>query len=274
MSMEFTLLGTGSSGGVPRIGNDWGECDPDNPRNRRRRCAMLVRRQVGSTADAADATTLLIDAGPDLREQLLFAGVTHLDSVLLTHPHADHIFGFDDLRQLWVRHGERVDVFFDQATKDRLFQAFAYCFEQPPGSSYPPFCNEHRAISGQVFEVEGPGGIIPVLPLQVEHGDICALGVRIGDVAYVPDVKTVDIESSRQQLENLDVLIIDALRRRQHPTHMNVEEALDFIKAFKPGRAILTNMHGDLDYETLRRELPDNIEPGYDGMLINASSPA
>lgn len=267
--IRLTLLGTGSSGGVPRIGNSWGHCDPDNPKNRRRRCACLIQGS-GSIAeiDLQATTTVLVDTGPDLREQLLSANVQDLDGVLLTHAHADHIAGIDDLRQLWVRHRRRMDVHMDKLTAERMLQAFAYCFEQPPGSSYPPFCNAHRMLANQIVRISGAGGDLDLLPLQVEHGDIHALGIRVGGIAYVPDVKTVNISDSRDKLQGLEVLILDALRRSPHPTHMNVEEALEFIKAMKPQRAVLTNMHGDLDYEQLKAELPDSVEPGFDGMVI------
>ena len=259
---------------MPRIGNSWGNCDPGNPKNRRRRCACLI--QGLSPADGSDnyaaevATNVLVDTGPDLREQLLSANVQDLDGVLLTHAHADHIAGIDDLRQLWVKHRRRMDVYMDELTAERMLHAFAYCFEQLPGSSYPPFCNAHRMLANETVKIDGAGGNLDLLPIQVEHGDIHALGIRVGSIAYVPDVKTVNIDESRNQLQGLEVLVLDALRRDLHPTHMNVEEALAFISAVKPQRAVLTNMHGDLDYEQLKAELPDSVEPGFDGMVIES----
>ena len=260
----FTLLGTGSSGGVPRVGNAWGDCDPANPRNRRRRCALLVER----TAPDGARTSVLIDAGADLREQLLAADVRSLDAVLLTHPHADHIFGLDDLRQLALQLGRGIEVHMDENTSETVLRSFGYCFAQAPGSSYPPFCHERRIEHAEPVTVDGPGGKLVFEPVVVEHGDIHALGFRVGDVAYLPDAKRVTDPRSLERLAGLDVLIVDALRRRRHPSHMHLDETLGFVERFGPRRAVLTNMHSDLDYETLVAELPDGVEPGFDGMRI------
>lgn len=260
---RFTLLGTGSSGGVPRIGNDWGACDPDNPKNRRQRCAMLAEK-TGSRG----TTAVLIDTGPDMRAQLLQANVQHLDAVLMTHSHADHIVGMDDLRQLAIKHRERVNVYMDESTSERVMPAFGYCYQQAEGSSYPAICNEHRIVAGTPVVIDGAGGNLAFTPFEVSHGDICALGFRAGNFAYLPDVKTVDLPQSLELLQGLEVLVLDALRYTSHPTHMNVEEALAFIALVKPQRAVLTNMHNALDYDTLKAELPTGVEPAYDGMVI------
>ena len=261
---RLTLLGTGSSGGVPRIGNDWGACDPHHPKNRRRRCAMLAEM----TGDAGK-TSVLVDTGPDMREQLLQANVQHLDAVLMTHSHADHIVGMDDLRQLSIKHRSRVNVYMDEPTSARVMPAFGYCYEQAEGSSYPAICNEIRMHASQPVTINGAGGEMTFTPFEVSHGDICALGFRINNAAYLPDVKTVELSESLALLEGLDVLVLDALRYTPHPTHMNVDEALAFIAQVKPARAILTNMHNAIDYETLKAELPEGIEPAFDGMTIS-----
>ncbi len=261
---QFTLLGTGSSGGVPRIGNNWGACDPQNPRNRRRRCSMLVE-QISNEGK----TSVLIDTGPDMREQLLSAEVTYLDAVLLTHEHADHIFGLDDLRQLAIAHKEKVNVYIDDSTSSYIMQAFGYCFTQSDGSSYPAICEEHRINAGKSVSINGAGGTITALPFVVNHGDITALGFRINNLVYMPDVKTVTDSNSIAALNDVDTLIIDALRYTPHPTHMNVEESLNFIDKIKPKRAILTNMHVDIDYESINAQLPANVEAAYDGMTIS-----
>ncbi len=261
--LRFRLLGTGSSGGVPRIGNDWGACDPDDPRNRRRRCALLITRE------GPDGTTsVLVDAGCDMREQLIDARVERLDGVVITHAHADHIFGLDDLRQLKIRMRECVNVYMDSATSERVKLAFDYCFEQPAGSSYPPICIEHQIEADVPFVVDGAGGPIEIQPIQVEHGDIHALGIRVAGFAYVPDIKTVERPSSRAALANLDLLVLDALRYIPHPSHLNVEESLAMIESLTPKRAVLTNMHTDLDYATLSRELPERVSVGYDGLSL------
>jgi len=215
-----------------------------------------------------EVTRVLIDCGPDMREQLLSAQVSHLDAAVLTHSHADHIFGLDDLRQLWVRHAKPVDVYFDQPTRKIVFQAFSYCFERAPGSSYPPFCIDHTLTANLPFSVEGRGGVLELTPILVEHGDIDAFAIRVGNAVYMPDVKTVKRPDSMELLSNIELLIVDALRYKSHPTHMNVDEALNFVQQIAPDRAILTNMHGDLDYETLVSELPSGITPAYDGLSV------
>lgn len=213
-------------------------------------------------------TKVLVDCGPDMRAQLLDASVAHLDAVVVTHSHADHILGIDDLRQLWIRHRQKVDVYLDQATLERISSGFGYCFEQAPDSSYPAFCNARLIEAGRAFSVDGAGGAVQLTPIQVEHGDIHALGVRINNAVYMPDVKTVQLTASQALLSNLDLLIVDALRYKSHPTHLSVDEALAFIKSFTPARAVLTNMHGDLDFATLVDILPQGVEPAYDGMTL------
>ena len=259
---RFTILGCGSSPGVPRIGGDWGACDPANPKNRRLRCSLLAQR-VGQNG----ATNVLIDTSPDLRQQALAAGIGSLDGVLFTHPHADHIHGIDDLRGFVMNMRRRVDLFADEATMARLWEAFRYCFETPPGSEYPPLANAHAIAAGAPVKIVGQGGPLTALPISQIHGRIRSLAFRIGGLAYSPDVSDFDDEAEFR-LRDLDVWIVDALRPTPHPSHLSVSQALDWIARFRPKRAILTHMHVDLDYETLRRELPPNVEPAYDGMTI------
>jgi phosphoribosyl 1,2-cyclic phosphate phosphodiesterase len=262
MSLAVTILGCGSSGGVPRVGQGWGACDPNNPKNRRRRCSLLVEKAAGG-----GRTTLLVDTSPDLREQLLDAGVGHLDGVVFTHEHADHTHGIDDLRPLAIQQRRRVDVYADARTSAFLHRRFGYCFKTPPGSEYPPILEEHRVEAGRALTIEGAGGAIELLPFDVAHGSVTALGLRFGGLAYTPDISGVP-EASMAALRDLDVWIVDALRTRPHPSHFTVEEALAWIARLRPRRAILTNLHTDLDYETLRRSLPPHVEPAYDGMRV------
>lgn len=262
MSVTFTILGCGSSAGVPRLASGWGACDPKNPKNRRRRCSMLVERTGGE-----GQTRVLVDTSPDLREQLLEADVDWIDGVLITHEHADHTHGIDDLRPLVVHHRRRIDVYLDDVTASALRLKFGYCFETPPGSSYPPILNARPMQVGKPVTVEGAGGAITALPFLQDHGDISSLGMRFGDLAYSSDVKDLP-DDSVEALRGLHVWIIDALRYTPHPTHFSVSDALAWIERLRPERAILTNLHSDLDYEKLRRELPAHVEPAYDGMRI------
>ncbi|MEJ2374771.1 MAG: MBL fold metallo-hydrolase [Pseudolabrys sp.] len=261
MSLTFTILGCGSSMGVPRVALGWGDCDPNNPKNRRRRCSMLVER----TNPQGQRTRVLIDCSPDLRAQMLDAEVDWLDGVLITHEHADHTHGIDDLRPLFVRKRQRVNVYMDEPTSRALHARFGYCFMTPPGSEYPPIAREHRLIPGRRVTIEGQGGSVDALPVLQNHGDIPSLGFRIGNVAYSADIKGLPDESI-PAMAGLDVWVVDALRKAPHPSHLNLQEALAWIEHIKPRRAILTNLHSDMDYATLRATLPENVEPAYDGM--------
>ena len=265
MSLTVTILGCGSSGGVPRVGNDWGACDATNPKNRRRRCSILLERM------AEDKSTIaLVDTSPDLREQLLDANVRQLDGILMTHSHADHVHGIDDVRPLVIKMKRRIEIFMDEETSVAVRERFRYIFETPPGSQYPPLLDERRLVHGQACSIAGPAGAIEALPFRLDHGDIDALGFRFGDTAYTPDLRAVPPESL-DYLAGLDLWIIDALRYTSHPTHLTVEEALGLIRKMKPRRAVLTNLHTDLDFERLRRELPANVEPAYDGLRLTIS---
>ena len=256
----FRILGCGSSGGVPRIGGHWGDCDPMNRRNRRSRCSLLVR-----LVDGDATTTALVDSSPDLRQQLLDAGVGELDGVVYTHAHADHVNGLDDLRAAFLNRGERVSVWADGPTRKELLARFSYAFVQPEGSSYPPIL-DLRELEGPL-SISGAAGEITFEPIPVEHGSIICNGFRIGRLAYVPDVSGIPPESW-DRLCNLDCWILDALRRTPHPSHIHLSKSLEWIGRAKPRRAILTNMHIDLDYDTLIKETPANVEPAYDGLTI------
>ena len=262
MTLRFTILGCGSSGGVPRPALGWGVCDPSNPKNRRRRTSLLVERR-----GAAGVTRVLVDTSPDLREQLLDAEVERLDAVLYTHEHADHTHGIDDLRGLFIRHRQPVDVYMDENTSKTMHDRFGYCFRSPPGSEYPPIVAEHRIAPGRQVVVGGAGGTITVLPVLQDHGDIPSLGFRFGALAYSCDLSRLP-EPSVAALAGIAVWIVDALRYRPHPSHFSVDDALGWIERIKPGRAILTNLHADLDYEELRARLPSNVEPAFDGLTI------
>lgn len=265
--IRATILGCGSSPGVPRIGNDWGACDPKEPKNRRTRCSLLIERFGASDAP----TTVLVDTGPDIRTQLLAANVSHLDAVLYTHAHADHLHGIDDLRAFWLASKKLIDIYADIPTYARLEEAFAYCFRSPDGSFYPPILKHHSISAGDPISITGAGGAVDIMPFSQIHGDIQSLGFRFGGLAYSCDISDLP-EESATRLGGLDVWIVDALRYRPHPSHFNVDQTLAWIDRIKPRRAILTHMHTALDYRTLRNSLPHHVEPAYDGMQIELAA--
>ena len=260
-----TILGCASSGGVPRIGNVWGVCDPNEPRNRRRRCALLIE---GWSAEDAGPTRVLIDTGPDIREQLLDAQVDRVDAVLYTHAHADHIHGIDDLRVLALHNRKRVDVYFTPETGDRLKEAFGYCFATPPGSDYPPILNAHEIAAGDRLVVDGPGGSIEVLAFEQEHGNITSLGFRVADFAYSVDLSGFPDESL-PAMTGLWMWVLDALRPTPHPSHLSLPESLEWIERMTPRQVVLSDLHIDLDYRQLEAETPAHVTPAFDGMRID-----
>lgn len=263
-----TILGCGSSGGVPRIGNVWGDCDPSEPRNRRLRCSLLLE---GFSEGSASPTRIVIDTGCDLREQLLAAQVDRVDAVLYTHSHADHAHGIDDLRVLALHNRRRVDVYFDAETGARLREAFGYCFVSPPGSDYPPILNAHEIAAGAVLTVDGPGGTIAVTVFEQTHGNITSLGYRVANFAYCCDLSGFPA-ASLPAISGLDLWVIDALRPTPHPSHLSLPETLDWIARFAPKQAVLTNMHIDLDYARTEAETPETVTPAFDGMRIDVLS--
>ena len=263
MTHAVTILGCGSSGGVPRVGQGWGACDPANPRNRRRRCSICVDR-IG---DDGARTRVLVDTSPDLREQLLELGVEGLDAILMTHSHADHTNGIDDVRPLVIKARHRITMHMDEATSAVVRRAFAYIFETPPGSLYPPLLEEVRIQDGVTIHVTGPGGAIEAMPFKVHHGEIDALGYRFGAFAYTPDLNAIP-EASIRYLEGLDLWIVDALRYTRHPSHFSLDETLEWIARLTPRRAVLTNLHTDMDIEALAARLPAGVVPAYDGMTL------
>lgn len=248
--MRITILGCGTSGGVPRIGNVWGVCDPDEPKNRRRRVSIMVEE---------GDTRLIVDTSPDLREQLLAAEVDRLDAVLYTHDHADHTHGIDDLRGIYHCMRQKVDIHANAETLAVLRARFGYIFE--PKTGYPAVADAH--------EITGPFSVgkIPVIPIRQIHGSIESLGFRFGSMAYSTDLNALP-EESKAKLKGLDLWIVDALRLEPHPTHPHLEMTLGWIEELKPRRALLTHMTWNMDYATLKSSLPAGVEPAYDGMVI------
>lgn len=260
----FTILGCGSSPGVPRINGDWGACDPSNPKNRRSRAALLIEQ----TGDDGGTTTVIIDTGPDFREQMIAAKVKNIDAVFYSHPHADHIHGIDDLRGYVQYTGKRMPIWAYAPTMERIREGFRYCLETPEGSNYPPIV-EPRIIDPSLAPVmiTGAGGTIVLQPVLQHHGSIMSMGFRIGEFAYCSDVSDFPDETIGK-LTGLDMLVIDTLQYKFHPSHLSLEQSLGWIERFAPKRAVLTHMHTPLDYETVMCETPEHIEPAYDGMRL------
>ena len=262
MTFKLKFLGTGSSGGVPRIGHHWGHADRTNPKNRRRRCAVVIER-IGPKG----TTTVLVDTPPDLREQCLQYDVLRVDGVLYTHDHADHTHGIDDLRAFAINERRRIDVYMDDLTWDGLSVRFRYCFEQKAGSAYLPILNRHRIAAGEPVTIDGDGGPITAIPILQDHGEMPSLGFRFGKLVYSPDIVGYP-DASAALFQDLDIWIVDALRVTPHPSHWSLKQAVAQIALFQPKAALLTHMHGDLDYEEMCRKLPDHIRPAYDGLQI------
>lgn len=257
--MRVTILGCGTSSGVPRLGGpdgrgDWGDCDPQNPRNRRRRVSILVEH---------DGTKLLVDMGPDLREQLLGASVAYLNAAFITHDHADHAHGIDDLRQIFHAMRRPVDVYASGATLAVITRRFDYVFQGARG--YPASCSAHELRGPVTF------GDITVTPFPQLHGGIESTGLRFDvgskSLAYSTDVKAFD-ERADGALAKLDLWIVDCLRWVPHPTHSHVEATLEWIENYQPRRALLTHMDQSMDYEALCEELPEHVRPAHDGLTI------
>jgi len=255
--MRLTFLGTGTSFGVPQIGCACAVCRSADPRDKRTRSGAAVQ---------ANGATILIDTPPELRLQLTSAGIDRVDAVLFTHDHADHLHGIDDVRSFVYKNQHRMPVWGDPITMQRVLEGFGYCFETPEGSSYPPICRSKIiADLDAVFEVEGPGGSVPLLPLWQQHGETHSLGFRIGDIAYCTDVSDFP-EASVAKLADLDILIIDSLQYKHHPSHLSLEQALGWIEKIAPKRAILTHMHTPLDYDVVMAQTPDHVAPAFDQM--------
>ncbi|MEL7486753.1 MAG: MBL fold metallo-hydrolase [Pseudomonadota bacterium] len=273
-NLRVVVLGCGSSGGVPRFGGDdgagdWGACDPQEPKNRRTRCSILAQRRHPKHGFRHDRTTnLLIDTSPDMRAQLLAARCSRLDAVAYTHDHADQSHGIDDLRVFAIAQRRRIPVYVDLETTGYLLSRFDYCFEQKRGSPYPAILKRlDMPKCGVSEEVSGPAGKLTMTPFLQHHGAIDSLGFRIGDIAYSSDVVGLP-EESFDILDGVGTWIVDALQHKPHATHAHLDLALKWIERVKPKRAILTNMHVHMDYQTLKRTLPQGVEPAYDGMAV------
>jgi phosphoribosyl 1,2-cyclic phosphate phosphodiesterase len=252
--VRLRILGCGTSSGVPRIGGEWGDCDPTEPKNRRRRVSILVDHEGSS---------ILVDTSPDMREQLIDAGVTELSAVIWTHDHADHCHGIDDLRQIYHLKGAPIPGYARQETLTTLRDRFGYVFQGRGG--YPAVAEARLLPDGIAV------GSIEVRTVDQPHGRILSTGLRFDvdgkSIGYSTDFSELTDDMARL-FEGVDVWVVDALRRRPHPTHPHLDQSLEWIRALRPGRAILTHMDNSMDYQSLCNELPDGVEPGFDGLEV------
>jgi phosphoribosyl 1,2-cyclic phosphate phosphodiesterase len=253
--LRVRLLGTGPSQGVPELGGAWGACDPDEPRNQRTRSAALI--------EAADGTRVLVDAGPDIRAQLLAAGVDRLDGLLITHAHADHIAGLDEMRAINRRMGRALPVYATATTLAELRTRFEYCFQPPTRGFYRPALDAREVAAGQLLRL----GPLEVELLDQDHRVMRSLGLRVGRFAYTTDVVSFP-PASLARLHGLSVWVVGCFQIAPHPVHANVDQVLAWREALRPARTVLTHMSSALDFATLRATLPHGVEPGFDGMEL------
>ncbi|WP_412546030.1 MBL fold metallo-hydrolase [Maricaulis sp. MIT060901] len=273
---RLTLLGTGSSGGVPRANGDWGDCDPANPRNRRRRCSALLERakSVEDLDAGEDVTRIVIDTSPDFREQMISAGVRRLDGVLLTHEHADQTHGIDDVRAFALLQRKRIPVWMDARTAEIMLSRFSYTFVAPENSIYPPILDARSELTPlEAITIDGPGGQLIITPFNQEHGPINSLGFLCDGLAYSADINALPANSAAL-LQDVDCWAVDALREEAHPTHFSVSEALNAVEAVGAVQAVLTNLHITLDYQALSSRLPKGVHVAYDGLRITKCADA
>ena len=255
--MKFIILGCGSSMGVPRPDGFFGNCDPNNKKNYRTRCSALIQ---------TSCENILIDTSPDLRHQLLKHNIKKIDKVLYSHMHADQTHGINDLRSFYIKKKKPIDVFADFSTAKYLKQTFAYCFNTR-NDEYPATLNLN--IIKKNLHLQNLSKEIKIKPVKVQHGKVKSICYIINTkLAYISDVSEIYTKDYRF-FKKLKYLIIDCLWYRDHPSHFNLNKSLEMIKLFKPKKAILTNLHSDLDFKKLKKKLPKNVEPAYDGLTIN-----
>ncbi|RLB58442.1 MAG: MBL fold metallo-hydrolase [Deltaproteobacteria bacterium] len=250
--MRVTLLGSGTSSGVPVIGCTCPVCTSDNPRNRRLRCSALVE---------FNQRALLIDTATDLRQQALRFGIARIDAVLYTHAHADHIHGIDELRVFNLRHLHEIPCYGNRDTISRITSYFDYIFASEPGESFRPFLQPHQ--------VEGPFELFAttIVPIPLWHGSLPVLGWRIGDFAYLTDTNRLPDESL-PLLADLQVLVLDALRPRPHPTHLSIDQAVELAQRLQARRTVLTHLSHLIDHDQVQKDLPPGVELAYDGQVF------
>lgn len=259
--MRLTFLGTGTSFGVPQVGCDCPVCRSSDPRDKRTRCSVTIE---------SNGRTILIDTAPELRLQLLTNGIAQIDAVLYTHAHADHVNGIDDLRIFTARPGARqLSCYGPVEALEQIDRGFRYIFDdvQPYSGTSKPRLNLMPLEAGQVVEIAG----MPVLPLAFEHGYVRVFGYRIGKVAYITDAKAIP-DPAREQLRDLDLLVLNALWHRPHPTHLSIEEAVDTARSIGARRTFFTHLTHETGHAELAASLPPGIAPAYDGLTLEVSA--
>jgi len=256
MSLKFTLLGTGSSMGIPRPDGFFGKCDPKNKKNYRTRCSALI---------SFSKYNILIDTSPDLRQQLLSKKITSIDHVLYTHMHADQTHGINDLRVFYLKKQKKIPVYCDKLTAKYLYKSFSYCFIKK--KDYPAILTLKSLKKD--FTIGNAKNYINVKAIKIKHGLIDSIAYIINNkIAYISDANEF-YQKDYNYFKGLKYLVIDCLRFNKHPSHFNFDEVIKIVNLLKPKKTILTNMHSDLDYNHLLKILPGNILPGYDGLSLN-----
>ena len=255
--MKFTILGCGSSMGVPRSDGYFGKCDPKNKKNYRTRCSALIETKN---------ETVLIDTSPDLRHQLIKNKIKKIDKVFYSHMHADQTHGINDLRVFYIQNKKTIPIFTDKPTKKYLMSTFKYCFVNN-NKEYPAILKLN--LINNNLKLKDGSNKIRIKPIKVKHGKVDSICYIIGKkLAYISDVNEI-YKKDYKYFKNLKYLVLDCLWIRKHPSHLNLENSLELINKLKPKKAILTNLHSDLDYKYLKKILPKNVEPAYDGLTVN-----
>ena len=255
--MKFIILGSGSSMGVPRADGFFGNCDPKNPKNYRTRCSALIR---------SSDKNILIDTSPDLRKQMLENKIKNIDRVIYTHNHADQTHGINDLRVFFIKEKKTIPVYADLATSKYLLHTFSYCFKKS-FNEYPPILNLNKVKKKMIIKDNNKK--ISINSIKVRHGKVNSICYIFDQkLAYISDVSEIS-SKDYGHFKNLKYLIIDCLWYKYHPSHFNLEQSIELIKKFSPKKAILTNLHSDLDYKELKKKLPKNVIPAHDGLTIN-----
>ena len=254
--MKFVILGCGSSMGVPRPDGFFGNCNPKNKKNYRTRCSALIK---------TDSENILIDTSPDLRDQMLKQKIKKIDKVFYSHMHADQTHGINDLRSFFIRNKKPINVFADKITSKYLRKTFSYCFDTY-SKEYPATLKLNN-IDKNLF-IKSKKKNILIKPIKVQHGNVQSICYIIDKkLAYISDVSKI-FEKDYEYFKNLKYIIIDCLWYRYHPSHFNLDKSLEMIEKFSPKKAILTNLHTDIDYNEIRKRLPKNIIPAYDGLSL------